>query len=125
MKINIHPDCGNSPKREFIKDFNLAFFQGNTEFILNHVSDDITWEIFGDKTIQGKADFSKEIQAMAGYPADELSVHHIITHGKEAACNGEFVMGEKRYAFSDFYVFASAGSKTIKKLYSYIVEIKD
>lgn len=121
MKINISPDCGNSPKREFIKEFNLAFFLGKTDFIIEHVSDDITWEIFGDKTINGKADFEKEIQTMGGCPADELSVHQIITHGKEAASRGEFTMGEKTYAFSDFYVFKSAGSKSITKLYSYII----
>lgn len=121
MKINIQPDCGNSPKKEFIKDFNLAFFQADTKFIIDHVSDDIVWEIYGDKTIKGKADFNKEIMSMVGCSADELIIHHIITHGKEAACNGEFVMNEKRYAFTDVYVFASAGSKSIEKMYSYIL----
>lgn len=121
MKINIKPDCGNSPKREFIKDFNLAFFQADTQFIIDHASEDIVWEIYGDKTIKGKGDFSKEIMSMAGCPADELTIHHIITHGKEGACNGEFVMGEKRYVFSDIYVFVSAGKRTIEKIYSYIL----
>lgn len=121
MKINIKPDCGNSPEREFIIDFNLAFFQADTKFIIDHASNDIVWEIYGDKTIKGKADFSKEVMAMAGCLADELTIHHIITHGKEAACNGEFVIGEKRYAFTDVYVFVSAGKKTIEKMYSYIL----
>ena len=122
MKIVIDPDCGNSPKREFIRDFNLAFFKGDTEFILNHVSDNIIWEILGHKVIQGKEDFSKEILTMGGCPADELRLHHIITHGKEAACHGEFNMGEKKYAFSDVYVFVSAGKMIVEKLYSYMVK---
>lgn len=123
MKINQMPDCGNSPKREFLKEFNLAFASGNAEFLIGHVSEDITWEIFGDKTIQGKEAFTKEVRAMAAYTADEITIHHIITHGKEGALNGEFIMGGKKYVFSDVYVFVSAGKNIIQKLYSYVVSL--
>lgn len=34
-KINIPFDCGNSPKREFIKQFNIAFAKGNADFIID------------------------------------------------------------------------------------------
>lgn len=124
MKINSMPDCGNSPKKEFLKRFNLAFAQGDAEFLIEHVSEDIVWEMFGDKKIQGKEAFAKEVRAMADYTADEISIHHIITHGKEGSLNGEFIMGESRYAFSDVYVFESAGKNIIKRLYSYVVQLE-
>ncbi len=123
-KINITPDCGNSPKKELLKDFNIAFATGDANFIIDHVSDDIRWEIYGDKSIVGKEQFSKEIHMMKDYVADEVTVHSIITHGSEAALNGEMKMGDKTYAFCDVYLFKSAGSNIIKEMHSYIVAKK-
>jgi hypothetical protein len=120
-KITINADCNNSPKKEFLKDFNVAFATGDADFIINNVSDDIHWVMYGDKELKGKKDFTKEINIMKDYVADELTVHSIVTHGAEAALNGEIKMGGKAYAFCDVYRFASAGSTKIEELKSYIV----
>ncbi|PWJ58052.1 SnoaL-like protein [Dyadobacter jejuensis] len=121
-KITVTPDCGNAPKKVFLKDFNIAFATGDADFIIDHVSDDICWEIYGDKTIQGKEQFAKEINLMKSYVADEVVIHTIITHGKEASLNGEMKMGDKTYVFCDVYRFASAGSSIIKEMHSYVIE---
>lgn len=55
-KITVIPDCGNAPKKEFLKDFNIAFATGEADFIIQHVSDNIVWSIYGDKDIIGKED---------------------------------------------------------------------
>lgn len=124
VEIHIKPDCGNSPKREFVRDYNIAFAKGDVEFILAHTSDDIVWEIFGDQKIEGKAAFQKALEEMKSHKIKAITIHHIITHGKEGAVNGEMLMSDdKRYAFSDVYVFASAGKTVIKKMYSYIVPL--
>lgn len=121
-KITVTPDCGNSPRKGFLKDFNIAFATGDVDFIVAHASDDIHWEIYGDKSIHGKEQFSKEINLMRNYVADEVVIHTIITHGKEASLNGEMKMGDKTYAFCDVYRFASAGSSIIKEMHSYVIE---
>ena len=123
-KITVKPDCGNAPKKEFIKDLNIAFATGDAGFVIDQVSDDIVWNIHGDKNIQGKDQFTKEMNAMKDYVADEVVLHSIITHGAEAAANGEMKMGGKIYAFCDVYRFTSAGSTTIKEMNSYVIEIK-
>lgn len=120
-KITIKADCDNSPKKEFLKDFNVAFATGDAEFIINNVSDDIHWWLYGDKELAGKEAFSKEINIMKDYVADEVIIHSIVTHGREAALNGEIKMGGKSYAFCDIYHFISAGSNTIKELRSYVI----
>ncbi|WP_420577664.1 nuclear transport factor 2 family protein [Ekhidna sp.] len=120
-KITIKADCGNSPKKEFLKDFNVAFATGNAEFIIDNVSDDIRWYMYGDREFEGKADFAKEINIMKDYVADEVIVHSIVTHGAEAALNGEIKMSGKTYAFCDMYQFTSAGSNTIKEMRSYVI----
>tara|TARA_R110002124_G_scaffold274893_3_gene444974 strand:- start:1698 stop:2078 length:381 start_codon:yes stop_codon:yes gene_type:complete len=124
-KITVIPDCGNAPKKRFLKDFNVAFATGDAGFIIEHVSEDIRWEVYGDKSIQGKGQFSKEINLMASSVADEIAIHSIITHGKEASLQGEMKMGEKTYAFCDVYRFTSAGSFMIKEMFSYVIEIKN
>lgn len=56
-KIISSPNCGNSPKMEFLKDFNIAFAKGNLEIIADSVTDDIVWNIIGDRKIEGKENF--------------------------------------------------------------------
>jgi len=122
-KINIPTDCDNSPKKKFIKDFNIAFAKGDREFIIDHVSDDIIWLIHGDKKIEGKEDFIKEIRQMQNETADKLTLKSIITHGKEASANGEIKMNGNSYMFCDVYVFKSASGKIIKTMESYVIAV--
>ncbi len=122
-KISIKPDCGNAPRKEFLKSFNIAFATGDADFIIDHVSDDISWMIYGDKYITGKEDFNKEINIMKDYTADEVVIHSIITHGREAALNGEMKMGEKVYAFCDVYQFTNTTSNIIKRMDSYVLPV--
>ncbi len=53
-KITIKPDCDNSPKLEFIKNFNIAFAEVDLKFIENSIEDDISWEIVREKHLKGK-----------------------------------------------------------------------
>src|SRR5690606_4231394 len=122
-KINIPTDCDNSPKKKFIKDFNIAFAKGDREFIIDHVSDDIIWLIHGDKKIEGKEDFIKEIRQMQNETADKLTLKSIITHGKEASANGEIKMNGNSYMFCDVYVFKSSSVKIIKTMESYVIAV--
>ena len=122
-KITVTPDCGNAPRKAFLKDFNIAFATGDADFIINHVHEDIVWTIYGDKHIEGKEAFVKEINIMKDYTADEVVIHSIITHGREAALNGEMIMGDKTYAFCDVYRFTNTTSDIIKDMRSYVLPV--
>lgn len=50
----IKTDCGNAPKREFLKEFNSAFAKGDIEFLVASVSDEVVWDIVGYRQINGK-----------------------------------------------------------------------
>lgn len=123
-KITYYPGCGNSPKCEFLKRFNVAFATADIPTLLHSVTEDIHWDITGDKIIDGKADFEKSVTEMADYIADEVTLFNIITHGATAAANGEMIMGGSRYAFCDVYEFASAGKQLIKKMTSYVMKVE-
>lgn len=121
-KITIPEDCGNSPRQIFLKKFNTAFAKGDANFIIDHVSDDIIWCIHGDKKLEGKDAFAKEIHSMKEYVADEMIMHNIITHGRTASANGEIRMAGKNYAFCDVYRFTGAKGSIIKEIQSFVIE---
>jgi len=123
-KIISSPNCGNSPKMEFLKEFNIAFARGNVEFITESVTDNIVWNIIGDKTIEGKEKFTEELEKMKPRKVSELVLEQILSHGREGASNGIMKMQDgKKYAFSDFYKFKGAKGIKITQITSYIVKV--
>ena len=123
-KIVSSPNCGNSPKMEFLKDFNIAFAKGNTEFIGESVTDDIVWNIIGDKKIVGKETFMQVLEKMKSEEVSELVLEQILSHGKQGATNGTIKMlNGKKYAFSDFYRFKGAKGVKLKSITSYVMEL--
>ncbi|NJX14849.1 hypothetical protein [Tamlana crocina] len=51
-KITTIASCGNSPKQEFLRDINIAFAQGHSKILIESATDDIVWEIVGDKPLK-------------------------------------------------------------------------
>ena len=124
VKTTLNPTCGNAPKKDFLKQFNIAFVNGNTTFLEENVTDNIIWNIIGSKKIEGKVSFKIELQKMKNKAVTELVLNHILTHGKEGAVNGIVKMENgKKYAFSDFYEFSGAKGMKIKLITSYIIAI--
>ena len=123
-KIVSKPNCGNSPKMEFLKEFNIAFAKGNVEFITGNVTDEIVWNIIGNKKIEGKAKFTEELEKMKSEKVSELIIDQILSHGKEGAASGTIKMQNgKEYAFSDCYKFKGAKGAKIKSITSYVIGI--
>ncbi len=123
-KIVSSPNCEKSPKMEFLKDFNIAFAKGNVEFLIESVTDEIIWNIIGDKKIEGKENYAEELKKMKEEKATELILDQILSHGKEGAANGIIKMqNDKKYAFSDFYIFNGAKGSKIKSITSYVIGI--
>ena len=53
-----------------------------------------------------------------------MTIHAVITHGREGAINGEITMTDgHRYAFCDIYRFNSAKGNQIKAMTSYIIDV--
>ena len=121
-QIIIKPDCRNAPKKEFLREFNIAFATGNVHFLRDHLSEDAIWTIHGDQKVIGKEKIVEKIGKMSEQLAEELIIHSIITHGAEAAVNGEIKMKSQNYAFCDVYRFTSAGSKVLKEISSYVIK---
>ncbi|MCX7745270.1 MAG: nuclear transport factor 2 family protein [Clostridia bacterium] len=125
-KVTIGEDCGNSSKKTFLKQLNIAFAENDTAFIINSVSEDISWNIIGDKHIQGKKDFVEALEQMKNYIMNELTISSIITHGREGAVNGLIKMEDgRKYAFCDVYEFSGAKGSCVKSMISYVIEVEE
>ena len=80
----------------------------------------------GDKKYEGKKAVTEELERMKEFKAAELTIEHIITHGRTAACNGSLVMkrGGNKYAFCDIYDFDKNGKNAkIRKMISYGISL--
>lgn len=53
-EVTVSGDCGNSPKNVFVQELTIALAKGDTKFILKNVTDDVRWNVVGDKVMEGK-----------------------------------------------------------------------
>lgn len=125
-KITISEDCGNAPKKQLIKDFNIAFAKGDTATILNYFADDIHWEMIGGDTWDGKEAVKAALKTMNGGEASELIIDNIVSHGDRCAANGSISYPDgSTIAYCDMYTFSGhAPDAKIKTLIAYAIELK-
>lgn len=125
LKVMVPSDCGNAPRKEFIRDFNISFAKNDTDAILKCMSEDIVWNMIGNKTLEGKDAVTEMLRTMEGEKARDLTIHTIITHGDTAAANGVMKFERTTIAFCDIYKFSGhENTAKIKELTSYGTEIK-
>lgn len=112
-----------------LKKFNDAFANCDTEFLANSVTDDIKWEIIGEKTISGKKDFEKSLDRMKHSGPTEIRVSEIVSVKDKSVVEGivEFYVEpgkKKKYAFCDVYIFSDSDDTKFKELRTYVTMIK-
>lgn len=124
LKIICPEDCGNAPKKYFLKEVNIAFVKNNLSFIMDNITDDFNWNIIGRKLIQGKESFVETLKQMQNNKVIELHISNIITHGYDGSVNGTFILENKKsYAFCNVYKLISPRKNSkIKECTSYIIE---
>ena len=122
-EIVVNEDCGNSPRKAVLRDFNLAFINGEVDATLEFGSDDVTWNLVGEATIEGSAGMRAWLESMAGKKARRVVLENIITDGRTAAINGTYEMESgSRFAFCDVYEFEGAASDSpISNYSSYVI----
>jgi len=118
-------DCGNSPKNTFLQDLTIAFARSDNAYILDRITHDIRWEIVGATHVSGKTDFAAMITQMDASDVAEITVLHVVSHGKAGAVNGtrKFKSG-KVEAFCNVYEFSNAKAERVKEIKSYLIPIK-
>jgi ketosteroid isomerase-like protein len=116
------------PKEEFLRKVNKAFAEGDSDFLLNHVSDDFCWVIVGEKTVGGKTEFSEALERMKDLPPMNIHIQHVISHNNCAIIEGTVIgknrIGQKKYfGFCDVFYLEGSDNYKIKKMTSYVVDV--
>ncbi|HLR90789.1 MAG TPA: nuclear transport factor 2 family protein [Balneolaceae bacterium] len=110
--------------QQLLEEFNKAFARNNMDFILSNVTDHITWTAIGDFTVKGRTAFQETLKRMAGDEPYELTIHRVITHGKDAAVHGVMNSREgKQYAFCDVYELSGFKNPKITAMTSFVIPI--
>ena len=124
--VNVLADCGNSPKKSFIKQFNIASAEGDISFINDHVTEDVSWNKVGEDVISGKEGFQKALLEMRNSGAGTIEITHVLAHGEEGVARGEMKMEDgTTYSFCDVYGFERAkGVMFIKDMMSYLIKVE-
>lgn len=117
-------------KEEFIRDFNEAFSNNDLDFILNNMSDNIVWNMIGEKTIEGKKAVKEFMEPMSKIETLELELLGIVSREQSAAAHGRMKIkdssgGIKSFGFADFYEFEGINIPKVSKMTSYVVENKE
>jgi hypothetical protein len=122
--IIVSEDCGNSPKNIFLQNLTIAFASGDKGSILDGVTDDVRWRIIGGKLIQGKDAFAQALENLGDDTVEELTIHHVVSHGRAGAVNGiSKLKNGNIVAFCEVYEFSGAKGTSVKNITSYVIEI--
>ena len=50
----IQPDCGNSPRKAFLKDLYISLANGDIDILNNSIQNNVNWQVAGQKNVTGK-----------------------------------------------------------------------
>ncbi|MFZ2259103.1 MAG: nuclear transport factor 2 family protein [Clostridiaceae bacterium] len=117
----------NSPRAEFIREFN-SWFMGEQQLdrIISVMDDDIVWEMVGDMTIEGAAEV-RALQAEASKTMGliEQRVDGIVCDGSYGISFGTSIMTDgNSYAFVDIIQFKDSEDIKIEKIKTFMSKLE-
>lgn len=109
--------------RELMEKMNIAFANGDVDFVFESVADDIVLNEVGHGTVEGKAAFIEKMKPMQGYKADVYKVYRTLIDDDTAVVEGEMHFSDESgraiYYFNDWYTFKNG---KIKNLTAYLIK---
>lgn len=126
-QITVEEDCGNSPRKQLLKELYTALAEGDVEDILSRLTDDVRWSVVGNVTVEGRDDVTGLLEQLLAAEYAEIRVDNIITHGYTAAANGTTrATNGDTHAFCEVFTFDGA-TKTadIEAVDSYVIGLDE
>lgn len=113
--------------KEIVQRVNDGFASGEVDQIMEHIADDVRWDVVGISTAVGKDAFRKEVKNENFEGVPEITIHRAIEEGDRVAVEGEVVTRFKGGAVVELFFHNAyrleAGK--IKELRSYLVFKQD
>jgi ketosteroid isomerase-like protein len=126
--MNKSADSRLDEKEKFLREVNRAYAEGDEEFFMDHITDDIFWVVVGEKDISGKSEFKEVLDQMKEMPAVEIRVDNTFVHETHGIVEGVITsrnrLGQKKqFGFCDIYKFAEGEKLLISGINSYVIDI--
>ncbi len=121
MRVNVEPDCGNAPKKEFVRDWLIAMANGDAAVMEAAMDEDVQWEIVGESTRSGVGAVVDAAVCVAERAPSVFTIRHLLSHGKQVAAEGSvgYPDGE-RHRFAHIVTFSGHGkSARISEIVTY------
>lgn len=116
-------------KKEFFHKFNSAFFQGNQDFISEHVTDDVIWSIVGTEPVKGKQGLMDAAFGYSDYSNLKYEIEAVICSNGEAAVKGVFERRDenghvRKFCYCDVYTLDLKQLDKVKHIITFEIELK-
>lgn len=119
----------NSPRAEFIREYNSWFMNEDMDRIMAVLDDNIVWEVVGEVTVEGKTAvrelFTKESDAEEKMDMIEQRVDGILIDGLWGSSFGTVIVANgDSYAFDDIIRFKDSEENKIEKIKTFMVKLQ-
>lgn len=115
MAVTGMEHCGNSPRMAITAEILTAWAHSDDATLARWFADDVAHTIAGsspDSAGDGTAAQDALGSFRAPGPVTRLEVHGLLSHGKEAACDGTATLADGTVVdFAHHFTFASAGKQ--------------
>lgn len=116
--------CGNSPRMEITANLVVAWALGEDAALSPWFADDVSHSVLGPTSVsqsEGSSDVLRSFRAPGA--VTDLAVHGLLSHGKEAACDGTAILLDgPPVNFAHHFTFASAGKQAkLRTIRTYLV----
>jgi hypothetical protein len=112
-------DCGNSPKNSLLEELTIALETADVPVINTLVTGQIVWNRIGQASIAG-IDAIRD--ALDPTPKlDEISILHVVSHGRAGAVNGTTRSAAGEVAFCHMFEFTNTKGDKVRSIDSYSI----
>lgn len=123
-EISIEDTWDDSPRKQVLSDFYVAFAERDEEAVLSMLTDDVRLVIVGEETLDGR----QSVVDSMGLFVDgisEITVDNIFTDGDTAAANGVITADDgDTHAFCEVFKFEGhTKNAKIKAIESYVIVV--
>lgn len=113
---------------QFLHEVNDAFARGDVDFFAANSTEDVRWEMVGDRATEGKRALIESMKSAEVNIPPDISVENIVTHGDRAAVVGTMKWADasgkvKDYAFCDVYTLSGFKKPKIRSVKSFVIEL--
>lgn len=119
----------NSPRAEFIREYNSWFMTEDMDRIMSVLDEGIVWEMVGEALVEGIESVREFLtQTPNGEEETEMieqRVDGILVDGEYGCSFGTIIMGNgDSYAFNDVIRFKDSEEIRIQRMKSFVVKLK-